>query len=72
MFKLIEWGIENWKVIGLVLTILVLLSLLVPITNGIRNAKQGLKEIFTPLGFLVFVGLILLAIFLYTQFKGYL
>lgn len=72
MFKVIEWVSLNWKFLTLVLGFLFLFSLIKPLAEFMRNAKEGIREIFTPIGFFVFVVLIIFGVWLFTQFKGLL
>lgn len=70
MVKVVEWISQNWKSLTLVLGFIFLFSLLKPIADMLRNAKEGVRELFTPLGFLVFLVLIIFGIWLLTQTKG--
>lgn len=68
--KLLEWLLQNWKVIGTIALLIFLLSLIPNLTGAVRKAKEGGKELLTPLGFIIGVLLLLLVIFLLTQFKS--
>lgn len=70
MIKFLEWFVNNWKVITMILAFIFLFALIKPITDGLRNSKEGIKEIFTPLGFFVFLVLVILGIYLFSFFKG--
>ena len=70
MFKVIEWITLNWKVITIFLGFIFLFSMIKPLADMLRGVKEGVREIFTPVGFLVLVVLILFGIWLFTQFKG--
>lgn len=70
MFKVIEWITLNWKVITIFLGFIFLFSMIKPLADMLRGVKEGVKEIFTPVGFLVLVILILFGIWLFTQFEG--
>lgn len=70
MFKLIDWFTQNWKAITLILLFIFVFGLIKPLTDALRNFKEGFKQIFTPMGFLVFIVLIALVVFLVYFFKG--
>lgn len=70
MFKLLDWIIQNWKSVMLIISVMMLLVFVVPLTRLIRGAKEGAKEVLTPLGFLVFLILLVFAIWLIYFFKG--
>lgn len=70
MFKLLEWLINNWKTIILILTIGTLIGFIKPISDFIRNIKLSLREIFTPVGFVVTLALIAFALFIVYMYKG--
>lgn len=55
MLTVIDWLMANYKWILIVMTLLVVLSIVGSLTTTIRGAKKGLKEIFTPLGFVIFI-----------------
>ncbi len=70
MFKVLDWAVQNWKPLVFLMTVGFLLGMIKPITNWLRNIKESLREIFTPLGFLVFLTLIGFAIFLIFAWKN--
>lgn len=70
MFKYIEWFVENWKVITLILTFVFVFAFIKPVANLLRGIKDGILELFTPAGFLAFLIILSLAIFLWAYFKG--
>lgn len=70
MLKIFEWFVANWKTITLIFAFIFLFALIKPITDGLRNSKEGIKEIFTPLGFLVFLVLVIVGIYIFSNFKG--
>lgn len=70
MFKAIEFISEHWQKILLVLSILFIFPFVKIITDFLRNVKDGMKEIFTPLGFIVFLCLIAFVVFLVFVYKG--
>ena len=65
MFTIIDWIRTNWEIIIHVGVLLFLLSISGTLTQTLRSAKQGLKEFFTPLGFIIFLVLALLAYQIY-------
>ena len=70
MLKFIDWFSQNWKVISLLLGFVFVFGMIKPAANLIRGVKDGVREIFTPAGFLAFIILLALAIFLFVFFKG--
>ena len=70
MLKFIEWFVTNWKIITLVLMFIFVFAFIKPVANLLRGIKDGIKELFTPAGFLAFLIVIALAIFLFAYFKG--
>ena len=70
MLKFIEWFSQNWKAITLILTFIFVFAFIKPVANLLRGIKDGILELFTPAGFLAFLIVIALAIFLYVYFKG--
>lgn len=60
------WIVENWRMLLPVGLLLFLLSISGSITRMLRDAKNGLKETMTPLGFIIFL------MILYLAFKIYL
>lgn len=70
MIKLFEWILNNWRVL-LALGLLIFLFGLIPsITNSLRNAKEGIREATTPLGFFVLLILLLIFIIIYLFMKS--
>ena len=70
MLKFFEWFTQNWKAITLILGFTFVFAMIIPLANLLRGVKDGVRELFTPAGFLAFLILITLAIFLFTYFKG--
>lgn len=70
MLKVYEFFVDNWRFITLALLFIFLFSLIKPITNMLRNFKDGIREIFTPLGMFVFLCMIAFGIFLFFVYKG--
>lgn len=64
MIKIFDWVLQNWKGVVFFLTIGFLFTMIKPITDWLRGIKESMREIFTPLGFLVFIVLIGFAIFI--------
>jgi len=52
VFTIIERLIDNWKLIATIMALLVFLSMTGNLTITMRSAKEGLRQIFTPLGFM--------------------
>lgn len=72
MIKLVEWLLKNWTWLVPLIMLLFLLGLLPAITSSLRNAKQGIKEAATPLGFFVLLLIIGFIVYLVFVFKGFL
>lgn len=70
MLKFIEWFVANWKTITLMLGFVFVFAMIKPAANLLRGVKDGVHELFTPAGFLAFLILLGLAIFLFVFFKG--
>lgn len=70
MLKFIEWFTLNWKIITLILGFIFVFAMIKPVADLLRGVKDGIKELFTPAGFLAFLILLALAIFLFVFFKG--
>ena len=70
MFKLVNWLLNNWTWLVPVLTLIFLLSLLPSITTSLREAKKGIREAATPLGFFVLIIIIGFIVYLVFIFKG--
>lgn len=62
MIKIVDFIVENYERFGLIVLFLILLGMTGNITKLIRDAKEGLKQVFTPLGFVIMGGLIYLII----------
>lgn len=58
MTKAYLWITENWQLVGATLILMTLLGMSGTITQSVRQAKNGLKEVFTPLGLIIFLGII--------------
>lgn len=67
MIQIVNYIIENWKIIGLIMLGLTVFALTGSIVKLLKSAKEGLKESFNPLGFLVFIALVILIYFLYIK-----
>jgi len=67
MAKLVRWVIENWHLFALFFFVLFWLSLTGSITKGLRNAKDGFREIWNPLGFIVFLVLGIIGFVIYKK-----
>lgn len=70
MFKFIEWFAQNWQIITLILTFIFIFAFIKPVANLLRGIKDGIKELFTPAGFLAFLIVLALAMYLFFYFKG--
>lgn len=70
MLKFIDWFTQNWKAITMLLGFTFVFAMIIPVANLLRGVKDGVREIFTPAGFLAFIILLILAIFLFVFFKG--
>lgn len=70
MLKFFEWFTLNWKIITLILGFIFVFAMIKPVADLLRGVKDGIKELFTPTGFLAFLILLALAIFLFVFFKG--
>lgn len=70
MIKFWEWITRNWEVLALILLGVFMFSLIGPITKFARQAKDGVKESFTPLGAFITLCLIAFFIFLAVLFKS--
>lgn len=57
MFAVYEWIVENYQLFIAVGVLIMLLGLSGNISVSLRNAKKGLNEAMTPLGFLILLGL---------------
>lgn len=70
MANLVKWIIGNWHLFALAVFVLFWFSLTGSITNGLKRAKDGFKEIWNPLGFIVFMILGIIAFVIYTRIKA--
>lgn len=70
MLKFIDWFAQNWKAITLILTFIFVFAFIKPVASLLRGIKDGILELFTPAGFLAFLVILSLAIFLWIYFKG--
>lgn len=61
---------DNLKYVMIFLLFLSLLAITGSLTNTIRSAKEGLKQIFTPLGLGVLIVLGLIVFIIYQNLKG--
>ena len=68
MFDFLAWLLVNWKVILNIGFIIFLLGMVPSITIAIRNAKNGVRESLTPLGFIV----LLLMLVLFFTIKSFI
>jgi len=59
--KIYSWITDNWQLVGATLILMTLLGMSGTITQSVRQAKNGLKEVFTPLGLIIFLGIIYMA-----------
>ncbi|MCD4826539.1 MAG: hypothetical protein K8Q99_02095 [Acholeplasmataceae bacterium] len=66
---LFNWIADNWQLVIIFFLLLFILGMTGIITKSIRRAKDGLKETFNPLGFLVFC-IIIYFIFLFIRDLG--
>jgi len=57
MFTIYEWLVENYQLFIAVGVLVILLGLSGNLSKSLRNAKQGLTEAMTPLGFIILLGL---------------
>lgn len=57
MFTIGEWIIENWEMFIAIGVLVILLGLSGNLTKSLRQAKKGLTEAMTPLGFIILLGL---------------
>ena len=70
MLKFLEWIIQNWKILLAIGLLLFLFGLVPSLTNTVRNAKNGIKESTTPIGFFVTLTLIAIFIIIYYFMKS--
>ena len=69
MIAIYKWLTENWIWLSAVLILMAVLTLTGTITNFLRAAKEGLKQLFTPLGIVVFCILVIVIVILYFKVK---
>jgi hypothetical protein len=67
MIAISEWLLANWELIGAIMVLLIVLGLSGNITKLVKQAKEGLKETITPLGFLIFLALCYLVLQIYLK-----
>jgi vacuolar-type H+-ATPase subunit I/STV1 len=60
MLDLFKWIMEYWKSILNIGLVILLFSLVPGLTTTFRNAKQGVKEAVTPMGFFVMIIVIII------------
>lgn len=65
MISIGQWILENWSLIILLGILLIILSMTGTITQSLRTAKSGLKEMITPLGFIIFLAIVFIAYQIY-------
>lgn len=65
MIKIWVWITENWRLFATIGLGMVFLTLVGNITNFLRTAKEGIKQVFTPLGMFVGVVIVLLSYIAY-------
>ena len=70
MISIINWIIDNWHQFALIGALILLFFASGNITRTLRGAKDGLKEVFTHLGFIVFAVIVYIAYQAYTSFIG--
>jgi hypothetical protein len=70
MIAIYKWLTENWIWLSAVLILMAVLTLTETITNFLRAAKEGLKQLFTPLGIVVFCILVIVIVILYFKVKA--
>lgn len=70
LVDIVEYIINNWQRFGTIILAFIILGLTGNITKLIRGAKDGLKEFFTPLGFVVVCIIILLILYLIKDMKA--
>ncbi|MEM0174100.1 MAG: hypothetical protein QXI16_06320 [Sulfolobaceae archaeon] len=52
-WSIFTWIIENWQLVLIFFLLLFILGMTGILTKSIRRAKDGFKEVFNPLGFIV-------------------
>jgi len=69
VFKLFQWIVDNYQSILNVGLIIFMLSLVPSLATTLRNAKQGIKESVTPMGFFVMI-IIIIMFFIIKNYIG--
>ena len=67
MITIGKWILENWQLVTALGVLLVILSMTGTITKVMRDAKNGLKESLTPLGFIILLIIIYIAYQIYLK-----
>ena len=57
MFTVGEWIIQNWQLLVAIGVLFVILGLSGNISKALRDAKKGLTEAMTPLGFITMLAI---------------
>ena len=70
LVDIVDYIINNWERVGIIILAFIILGLTGNITKLIRGAKDGLKEFFTPLGFVVLCIIILLIAYLIKDMRA--
>jgi hypothetical protein len=70
MITIGQWIIENWDLILLLGVLLIVLSMTGTITQSLRTAKKGLQQAITPLGFIIFLIIVLIVYQIYISILG--
>lgn len=65
MVKIGEWLIENWQLVTAIGVLFTILAMTGGITRTVREAKRGLTEAITPLGFIIFLIIVYIAYQIY-------
>lgn len=65
MFTAYAWVVENWQLMIAMGVLIFILPMTGAITDTLRAAKKGFKELATPLGFIVFATLAYIAYLIY-------
>jgi hypothetical protein len=65
MIAIGKWIIDNWQLVVTLGVLLIILSMTGTITQSYKAAKRGLKEAMTPMGFLIFLGIVYIAYRIY-------
>ena len=67
MIAIGQWFINNWQLIIAIGVLILILSMTGTITETYRSAKRGVKQVMTPMGFMVFLALIYVAYLIYLK-----